>query len=325
MKTILAQNMARNASFRKVINNKSPTPEGCTDVESLHYPFISTEINISTSPICFDVTDTAFFIFGESIIIEGFGNNGYVIGPVQNAWGATTGIFKVTAPKLTTATLLMSSSIEFPENEDENDEENPLVENHRQILIMKRHYTGKIASSFFYFNKENIQLNIQHLNILYPNITMKIKPDKKSLFSYDFIYDQFFSGEATKEQIFKAHYISGYMAPYKQNSTFMQMTGEFTVNIPNDNKYFPNKVVELIPNTIYSASTKDYTGLNVLSDGSIAAIIISVIVVVGCWIFSFVWFVILKKKCPKLKPSNKSEDRESTNNETNSHIMEPLL
>ena len=98
MRTLLTHARASKVHTRHQNSYITHDLEGCTD-------YISESGSHALKPgefICVDCSDSLFIALGSSLTIEGVvmeGDEIKTLSPVENAWGATTGIYKVTATK----------------------------------------------------------------------------------------------------------------------------------------------------------------------------------------------------------------------------------
>ena len=105
MKNILSLKRASSLHNRNVTRQtKTTRPEGCDDCYLDLKPVMGPNgpeqfDHIENVPdkqcICIDTTGYASFVFGKGIRIEGYYADGKKLDPVDNAWGASNGYFKV--------------------------------------------------------------------------------------------------------------------------------------------------------------------------------------------------------------------------------------
>ena len=123
MKTLLAQLRARNSHPQTQNSYITHDLTGCTDyiTESGSHTLKKDEF------VCVDCTGSLFIALGSSLTIEGVvredGQEKY-LEPVKNAWGASTGRYKVTATKDETVNIyLPPRSIYFEMSQNNVDSE----------------------------------------------------------------------------------------------------------------------------------------------------------------------------------------------------------
>ena len=99
--------MLQNHNITK--KTKATAPEGCSSCIQLPaYSSYGTAKMTEKQCACVDSSYYASFVFGDGLTIEGIGNDGKEIPAKTNAWGGSTGYFKVTATKDTDVTYLVN-------------------------------------------------------------------------------------------------------------------------------------------------------------------------------------------------------------------------
>ena len=137
MKSLIAQHRAYSlANITR--QSKAKPPEGCDSCDQLQTNRQWGTFSVKKDECaCFDSSRYGFLVIGDGLTIEGNDYNGKAIAPVQNAWGAATGYYKITATTDTTVYYAITDI--SPEKEDGYDD--------RYIAVFKKSWEGTIFTS----------------------------------------------------------------------------------------------------------------------------------------------------------------------------------
>ena len=260
---------------------------------------------------CFDSTESASFILGEGIEIEGIGANGKKLGPVQNAWGATTGYFKAKATKDTTIAYFINQIDVF--------EQNPYTVYNQKVVLQD--WEGTLNTVVDVKNVEAGDIT-QTADVLYTaalQVTVSFDSDSPDLSAN--VDGESQEGLSKKDSVTGRYVEFSTYPEVPDNMEAKKYTSQAKVTVKIDKKppFYPNTIIDALePNTIYSAANTnpdnnpdnnpDGDDPDGLSAGAIAGIVIACVVVVGVVVFCVVWFVVLKKSCGK---GSKSPDADA--------------
>ena len=301
MKNFLSLSRASQLQHHHNITRRAKInpPEGCDKCGTL--PDL---VNIATVKeedcFCVDSTEYASFVLGEGIEIEGIGADGSKLGPVQNAWGATTGYYKATATKDTTIAYFV--------NQIEVYEQNPSTVYNQKVVLQD--WEGTLNTVVDVKNVETGDIT-QTADVLYTaDLQVTISYDSDSEVSANVDGDW-------KEGLPKKGSVTGQYVEFStypevpEPTTVGKYTSQAKVTVKIDQKppFYPNTIITLEPNKIYSVdnTNPDNDDPDGLSAGAIAGIVIACVVVVGVVVFCVVWFVVLKKSCGKGSKSQNAE------------------
>ena len=271
------------------VTRKYKAVEGCDQCKSIHQSLSNLK---KDDCICYDASDyEAFFVIGNGLEIEGYDSKGNKIGPVQNAWGASTGSYKITL-KQDTDVSFRSSAVSIPPFSYEGQIEH-------YIVVFKKNWEGQIHTTYD-VRKDGSTIEYEYLYFYAPD-TSAVKV------TYETENNANCAVDPSVETSEKADTVSGQWVSLTVANMEADEVGEFTAeldvtsSVTNPPSYYPDKIFEVKRDMIFSAALPDYEFLDVgggLSGGAIAGIVIACVVVVGVVVFCVVWFVVLKKSCP---------------------------
>ena len=307
MKTLLAQLRARNSHPQTQNSYITHDLTGCTDyiTESGSHTLKKDEF------VCVDCTGSLFIALGSSLTIEGVvredGQEKY-LEPVKNAWGASTGRYKVTATKDETVNIyLPPRSIYFEMSQNNVDSEyNELTKkngtsryNGIAVLSLRESRGVTLTSKVEIFNNDEefgYNIDTESMIVFNPNnASVTFHYDEEEIYidtQPDFALNDDGSNQTIGQWIVIQY--NAYNSPIEfdieETTNLDDLTGDYkytvtcdidSVNSVPDN--FPDNDVKLTRNTIFSEDTEQYSFMTggKLSAGVIAAIVIAVVVVVA--------------------------------------------
>ena len=332
MKTLLTQLRADKTPPHSKNSYITHSLTGCTN-------FITKSGSFDLKPdqfVCVDSSDSLFIALGSSLTIEGVvmeDEKEKTLEPVQNAWGATTGKYKVTASKEETINIHFPPqdiSIDWSEKLGQSEYMDIIKKNFTaslnaiHVLSLRKSRSMTLTNKYQVFNDdEKYGYNSEGENLLVFN------PNSATV---TFYYDE---NEINLETTpaFKLNdkgynetsgqWIEIDYRPYDDPLTFPDdITADTNLDEGvGDYKYlvtcdinsesvppnFPDIDIKLTRNTIYSEDTEQYSFMTggKLSGGEIAAIVIAVVVVVAIIIVLIVCYC-CKLCCFKKKDKSSS-------------------
>ena len=253
--------------------------------------------------VCVGAEKTFFVALGDSLRIEGVGSRGNKpnIGPVENAWGATTGQYKITATKDTkvniffpTREVLTSFIHELPIKVESKD---ATMRREYNTVLSLRESRGLTITSQIKFDKDEslvtvkaeelVSFNPHNAKIVYHYDEEKVKLNSKPAAKLN----------ADDNNETNSKWITSMAEPLNSPVNFERpqdfrwddVDDKYTYIITCDidstsvPDYFPDIDVNLSENTIFSDESEAYSFMTggKLSAGVIAAIVIAVVVVVA--------------------------------------------
>ena len=254
---------------------------------------------------CFDSSDGVSFIFSPNLRVEGNAVGGSYLGPVDHAWGASTGYFKVTLLEdLEPETFYSSNEVKLLDNILS------IPGDLRNIAIFKD-WEGTIKSEVDIQDKDRLQgdLTGEIVYALAPEVTVSFETDEMVYASWD--GNNVSPGSNQQKGTVTTNRAYGFAAPTDVYNALTKLDpslvdnkkyeakASITVTLNDQTPWYPNKIFQMKPNMIFDNSVEEYEFLDGggLSAGAIAGIVIACAVVVGVVVFCIVWFVVLKKGC----------------------------
>ena len=272
MKSLLAGQRAANLSKRSLKSDYYV--QECAYEDYINPPINLNELNNLSAVrhmsagdrLCLDVQHSAFFIYGDSITIEGVTSSGASIGPITNAWGASTGLYKATATKDTDVILLMYDDFLLNNSYFYN---SYTFDAPRQILVLKEKYSATLKNHFHSGTSE-----AEVVNVVHPGASITLN----QLHSNCQVYTTVNCESPTMRTSVRGTFVTAFSELYYTEDP----CATFTVEINNPSQYLPDKIVQMTADTIFSDSTPSYKfDQSPISVGDIFAILISVAVIIG--------------------------------------------
>ena len=245
---------------------------------------------------CIDSRKYVSFLFAPGLTVEGVDSDYNKIGPVQNAWGVSTGYYKITATQDVSKPYFWANEISLGPPDGL-----AIPGDWRHVAVFKD-WDGKMKSEVDVKDKDKFDIDVtaEYLYTFAPKVTVSWEtedtlaadayPPPKSEVDYK-------KGTVSAETV-KAFVIPGGIGDNIENKKY---EGEVSVEIKIDEQpsFYPNKIFQMKPNMIFDDNVEEYEFLDSggLSGGAIAGIVIACVVVVGVVVFCIVWFVVLKKGC----------------------------
>ena len=309
MKNFLSVKRASSLQNTNITKQAKATyPEGCVYIPTAQgecqiLPFSGTTVGNERFSrgdcFCVDSSSAASFIFGQGLSIEGIGYDGTTLAKRQNAWGGSTGYFKITAEQDTEVNYIVNAIYIDPESEFDS----------RSIAVLKD-WDGKIKYEMDVKTFQDVTLTEEKIFTGANQVTVSYETDDDSPFKlsienyvlntqtnqYEKHEDRpVTSGDFTAQYGFVEFVISSLM---EENKKYDQ-EASVTVKIDKKLPFQPEKIFQVKPNQIFDDSLEEYEFLSSggLSAGAIAGIVIACVVVVGVIVFCVIWFVVLKKGC----------------------------
>ena len=278
--------------------------------------------------ICYQTVYT-FLAFGDStdsLIIGGEldrpeGEESIQLDPVNNAFGGSCGLFKITATKDTKVRIY-----DFVPNfmiGDGIDESMGVTIDLKYYLMLSKNWEGTLTTSYKFtqpFGVSKEQLVV--FNPLGSSLTITSTGDG-GIILYDNDQQEPPSYNMPNSGNGNGPVISVYC---EVDTTLIQelktytVTGNVKVESDSIPDFYPDTIVRVDPLSIFTYANEEKPGENSgngdnklddednkLTGGEIAGISIACVVVVAIVIFCVVWFAILKKGCSKSKVGNEEQ------------------
>ena len=288
-------------------------PEGCgTSCIDLGI-FLNPNGDFGVSPLtfkggqcyCIDSPNAASFLFAEGLTVEGYGVNGEYLGKKENAWGGSTGYFKITPSTDVSNVRYIVNYIKL---------NNPLEDYYgvqgvdwRHIAVFKDwDGTMKSEADIKDLLNRDVTGTIEQLHTFSAKVTVSYDTNDELVPDWNPDPDNLATLNP-KKGTFSTKYANAYVTPegfLQKLQTLTLENGEYSaeskieVKIDETTGFYPNKVFQMKPNQIFDNNVEEYDFLSGgLSAGAIAGIVIACVVVVGVVVFCIVWFVVLKKGC----------------------------
>ena len=296
------------------------TIDGCTGVSLIGDSFPDQDRHLKKGEYVCVETESSFLAIGKGLTIEGKDyDTGKDIPKVENAFGGTYGIFKITATEETDVSLYYIDAF-YSETIEEEDG----TTTSKYYLFLKQETSVELSGSIRLNMEEGKVYRDLIFGIFKNTLGMKASITRKEGL-YDYTYfdanDEQKSKELTSDNLLditsKFLLVSpNYDLENIDPTTFTGTTSTIQVDVKADKimENWPNKNIELTRATIFGPDTPEISfskgGDNPPSDGlgtgEIIGIVIACIVVVGAIVFCVVWFVVLKKGCCNNKSSTPS-------------------
>ena len=307
MKTVLAQARANNLSQ---VSKRPLELEGCDQYHNQDY---QGQLN-ANEVFCVDARNTVFVALGDSLRIEGQSQSDRTpIPAVENAWAGTTGYYKITATKSTSLSVYLLKNIDLdPEGdmEDRLDLNIPIVNigisyhtlkhyvlslRESRGLIVTAEYTLQLENPYTYdweeetlwiFNPNNAKLTFsldEEVSELQTEPQATKSGDKYTLTSKN---TKLQAGNGVIDSDTIIEMVTNAAMGRPSVSDDIKGNHKFTVHVDIDSDsvpdYFPDKDIELKPNTIYNDDSESYSFMTGggLSTTTIIIIVVVVVVVV---------------------------------------------
>ena len=302
------RNLTRVQTQNITKQTKAIKPDGCGS-QCTDYGTVS-DFGEAQIPIikdqcfCIDSSSHVTFLFAEGLRVEGYGSDGSKLGPVDNAWGVSTGYFKVTPTKTVNNAYYWVNDISL-------EPPLPIDGDWRHIAVFKD-FDGKITSEVDIKDKTRLEgdLKAEIVYTIAPTATVTYETDDVFVPS-NYYNVQLSPGSNDQKGSLTLEKGRAFVSPtdlyqaYKTQNLGLienkkyEAEASATVTINKKPPFYPNKIFQMKPNQIYTDNVEEYEFLSGggLSGGAIAGIVISCIVVVGVVVFCIVWFVVLKKGC----------------------------
>ena len=271
---------------------KAQRPDGCDSCQEISLE----QITSAKQGQCFCIELPSEYnyvnyvlIVGDGLTIEGYNTLNNHIGPIENAFGASTGYYKITATKDTPIAYYRGA---FSGDEESN-----------YIVIFKNSWEGTLQSVSDIESWEQKRGTFSQERAIFfspSEITLQyeLKEGDLSLI----VDEQTIRDPQTQGTVSGMHITIGSTPVFERGQTGkFEASVDVTSSVANPPSYYPDKIFQIKPNLIFSAALEDYEFLSDqggLSGGAIAGIVIACIVVVAVIVFCVVWFVVLKKPCP---------------------------
>ena len=300
MKSLLAKQRALNIS-RKLppLSQKAASISGCDTAHMVPDDSNNHEYQMKGGEYKCIVETETFLVTGKSFTIEGVNlETGESLGdPVEKAYGATEGLYKVTANEDTTAT--------FYQLDVGNEVEEEGFITYTPLLL--RSFQGTFSTLYTLDSQTETQVYVYNPN------GYKVTVSSKDYFTFG--GDQL-TGESSFEGSDRIMITMSPNLDGMEEGDIDPQKGycvAVDVNVQMDSfpENWPTKSFYLKAGAIYSDSTiedassktvcdsgsDDEDDGNGLGAGAIAGIVIACVVVVGAIAFCVVWFAVLKKGC----------------------------
>ena len=287
----------QNRNITKQTRDSYPYPEGCGSGSGALCQILPGGQQFDTTKIakdecfCVDSSSYASFVFGKGLTIEGTDRNGESIGKKTNAWGGSTGYFKVTATVDTEVTYLanyIQVFTDMPENYDA-----------RQIAVLKD-WDGKISYEADFSDENNVPQTYEMIYTGALEVKVSYETGDENRVESQFLPDPERKLNEQKDEVTATFgYLQVYPNVDEPEAKKYTADASVTVTLTKKPSYYPEKIFQIKPNMIFDDSLEEYEFLDSggLSGGAIAGIVIACVVVVGVVVFCVVWFVVLKKPC----------------------------
>ena len=284
---------------------ENPTAEGECKILQFSGTRVGSQKFSGGDCFCVDSSSAASFIFGQGLSIEGIGYDGTPLAKRQNAWGGSTGYFKITAEQDTEVNYIVNA-IEIDTETD------PTIDS-RSIAVLKD-WDGKIkveldVQGFVTYNGVRVGVNGEMTDeTIYTGgqqVTVTYESEDK-LFTQKIVhnpqtgsYQQSEVEVGTKGEFTALFGAVGFYFDLEDlEKKKYDQEASVTIKIDKKLPYQPDKIFQVKPNQIFDDSLEEYDFLaGGLSAGAIAGIVIACVVVVGVIVFCVIWFVVLKKGC----------------------------
>ena len=273
---------------------------GETDVDTIcktmQRPRLGEEITMKAgTSYCYTAySNEMLLIFGEGFTVEA-SNGTHYFGPVQNAFAFIGLNGLINATKDTNVTFYRAT---VPVYEDSVIESEGYTVSQKYLVygVLKDEWEKTLTlESDVSLKSSSVSYEVAVIiNPLKSQVT--VTPDNGVMAMVDNYTDYYVSNhQFTQETTFEGTtVIAAPWIPTGTKTTLDTDVKSKAVDIP---KNFPEKIIKIQKNGIYSYDDEDFDSGSGLSGGEIAAIVIVVIVVVGIIAFCVVWFVVLKKGC----------------------------
>ena len=275
--------------------------------------------------ICVNAKKHYFIALGDSLTILGVGNSTGMevnLGPVNKAWGATTGLYMLKATKDTSLNIYFSRFSGMSESETKNTYNKKLQKNYSKstekevILSIGKSRTITIAEEIVVKNNAQVltqKKETEKLIVFNPfNATIKYTYDKTQIYPDTEPEYRLIGGINQTQDTWIESQVEPINPPlgddvfdHPERYNLDDLVGKYkytlkceitSTSVPD---YFPSVNVKLTPDTILSKESESYSFMTggSLSPGETAAIVIVVIAVVAavavlivCWFFKWLCF-----------------------------------
>ena len=245
--------------------------------------------------ICVDSRNYAFFTFGEGLTIEGADKDGKKFGTSTNAWGGSSGYFKISTTKPTEVTYFFQAIYV-------NDFDIPTAEYEDRQIFVAKDWEGtikfvadieKMDPPTGKYQKETVYVGAKKVTLTYEteaDVSVSVDPEPEGEINTK-------KGTVSGSLIKASPYIKDF-GNGKEGK--FEAEAKLNIKINEKPKFYPDIIFQLKQNQIFDDNLEEYEFLSEegLSAGAIAGIVIACVVVVGVVVFCIVWFVVLKKSCP---------------------------